>query len=47
MILANEYPNLSIYGIPYHVSGDVVDWRDLAHRSRGTERPSGRGGHGR
>lgn len=33
VVLADAYPNHSICGIPYLVSGDVVDWRDLAHRS--------------
>ena len=34
VMLADAYPNFSICGIPYYVSGDVADWRDLAHRSR-------------
>jgi NADPH-dependent 2,4-dienoyl-CoA reductase/sulfur reductase-like enzyme len=33
VILADAYPNFSICGIPYLVSGEVGDWRDLAHRS--------------
>jgi NADPH-dependent 2,4-dienoyl-CoA reductase/sulfur reductase-like enzyme len=33
VVLADAYPNFSICGIPYYVSGDVADWRDLAHRS--------------
>jgi hypothetical protein len=33
VVVADEYPNFSICGIPYHVSGDVRDWRTLAHRS--------------
>ena len=33
VIVADEYPNFSICGIPYHVSGEVPDWRDLAHRT--------------
>jgi NADPH-dependent 2,4-dienoyl-CoA reductase/sulfur reductase-like enzyme len=33
MIVADAYPNFSICGIPYFISGDVVDWRDLAHRT--------------
>jgi hypothetical protein len=28
---ADRYPNFSICGIPYHVSGDVPYWRSLAH----------------
>jgi len=34
VVLADAYPNFSICGIPYYVSGDVTDWHDLAHRSR-------------
>ncbi|MBV8301827.1 MAG: FAD-dependent oxidoreductase, partial [Candidatus Dormibacteraeota bacterium] len=33
VIVADAYPNFSICGIPYHVSGDVPDWHDLAHRT--------------
>jgi NADPH-dependent 2,4-dienoyl-CoA reductase/sulfur reductase-like enzyme len=33
VVVADAYPNFSICGIPYYVSGDVVDWRNLAHRS--------------
>ena len=33
VIVADEYPNFSICGIPYHVSGEVPDWRNLAHRT--------------
>jgi NADPH-dependent 2,4-dienoyl-CoA reductase/sulfur reductase-like enzyme len=35
MLVADAYPNFSICGIPYHVSGEVPDWRDLAHRGIG------------
>ncbi len=34
VVLADEYPNFSICGIPYLVSGEVDDWRHLAHRRR-------------
>ncbi len=34
VVLADAYPNFSICGIPYYVSGDVGDWHDLAHRTR-------------
>ncbi|GII54143.1 putative pyridine nucleotide-disulphide oxidoreductase [Planotetraspora thailandica] len=34
VVVADEYPNYSICGIPYHISGDVPDWRSLAHRTR-------------
>ncbi|MBE1565945.1 FAD-dependent oxidoreductase [Nonomuraea africana] len=33
LLVADRFPNFSICGIPYHVSGDVPDWRDLAHQS--------------
>jgi NADPH-dependent 2,4-dienoyl-CoA reductase/sulfur reductase-like enzyme len=32
VLVADRYPNFSICGIPYHVSGEVPDHRDLAHR---------------
>ena len=34
VVLDDAYPNFSICGIPYYLSGEVADWRDLAHRSR-------------
>ncbi|PWU50392.1 CoA-disulfide reductase [Micromonospora sp. S4605] len=34
LVVADAYPNYSICGIPYHISGDVPDWRNLAHRTR-------------
>jgi NADPH-dependent 2,4-dienoyl-CoA reductase/sulfur reductase-like enzyme len=34
LLVANAYPNFSICGLPYYLSGDVPDWRDLAHRTR-------------
>ena len=33
VFVADAYPNFSICGIPYYISGDVPDWRRLAHRS--------------
>lgn len=33
VVVADSYPNFSICGIPYYVSGDVPDWHNLAHRS--------------
>ena len=35
VVVADAYPNFSICGIPYSVSGEVADWHDLAHRTRG------------
>jgi NADPH-dependent 2,4-dienoyl-CoA reductase/sulfur reductase-like enzyme len=34
VVLADAYPNFSICGIPYYVSGEVTHWRNLAHRTR-------------
>ena len=33
VMLADAFPNFSICGIPYYVSGEVSHWRDLAHRT--------------
>ena len=33
VVVADAFPNFSICGIPYYVSGDVTDWRNLAHRT--------------
>src|SRR5579872_2132771 len=33
VVLEDRYPNFSICGIPYYVSGEVGDWRNLAHRT--------------
>ena len=33
VVVADEYPNFSICGIPYYVSGEVTHWRNLAHRT--------------
>jgi NADPH-dependent 2,4-dienoyl-CoA reductase/sulfur reductase-like enzyme len=32
MVLADRYPNFSVCGLPFYVSGEVEDWRALAHR---------------
>ena len=32
-MLADRYPNFSICGLPYFLSGDVPDWQSLAHRT--------------
>jgi hypothetical protein len=32
-MLADRYPNYSICRLPYFISGDVPDWRSLAHRT--------------
>jgi NADPH-dependent 2,4-dienoyl-CoA reductase/sulfur reductase-like enzyme len=33
LVVADAFPNFSICGLPYYLSGDVPDWRDLAHRT--------------
>ena len=33
MILADRYPNFSICGLPFYLSGEIADWRTLAHRT--------------
>jgi NADPH-dependent 2,4-dienoyl-CoA reductase/sulfur reductase-like enzyme len=33
VIQEDAYPNFSICGIPYYLSGEVTSWRTLAHRS--------------
>lgn len=32
LVLADEFPNYSICGLPFYVSGETPNWRDLAHR---------------
>jgi NADPH-dependent 2,4-dienoyl-CoA reductase/sulfur reductase-like enzyme len=34
VVVADAYPNFSICGIPYYVSGEVASWQNLAHRTR-------------
>lgn len=33
VVLADAYPNFSICGLPYAISGEVACWQDLAHRT--------------
>ena len=33
IVVADSYPNFSICGIPFYLSGEVSDWRNLAHRT--------------
>src|ERR1700750_1567524 len=35
VVVADAYPNFSICGIPYYLSGEVDRWQNLAHRTRG------------
>ena len=34
VLVADAYPNFSICGIPYYLSGEVARWQNLAHRTR-------------
>ncbi|MEU9426036.1 FAD-dependent oxidoreductase [Streptomyces sp. NPDC048342] len=33
VVVADAYPNFSICGIPYYISGEVAHWSNLAHRT--------------
>jgi NADPH-dependent 2,4-dienoyl-CoA reductase/sulfur reductase-like enzyme len=33
VVVADAYPNFSICGIPYYISGEVHPWQSLAHRT--------------
>lgn len=33
VMAADAYPNFSICGLPFYISGEVADWRSLAHRN--------------
>jgi NADPH-dependent 2,4-dienoyl-CoA reductase/sulfur reductase-like enzyme len=35
VVVADRYPNYSICGLPFWLSGEIADWRDLAHRKAG------------
>lgn len=35
VVVADSYPNFSICGIPYYISGEVTHWTNLAHRTLG------------
>ncbi|WP_218188216.1 NAD(P)/FAD-dependent oxidoreductase [Desulfosarcina cetonica] len=34
ILLADDYPNFSICGLPFYLSGEVTDWHNLAHRTK-------------
>jgi NADPH-dependent 2,4-dienoyl-CoA reductase/sulfur reductase-like enzyme len=34
LVVADSYPNFSICGLPFFLSGEVSDWRSLAHRTK-------------
>ena len=33
IVVSDTYPNYSVCGIPFYVSGEVPDWHQLAHRT--------------
>jgi len=33
VVLADRFPNYSICGLPFYLSGEVPDWHQLAHRT--------------
>jgi NADPH-dependent 2,4-dienoyl-CoA reductase/sulfur reductase-like enzyme len=33
VMLADSYPNFSICGLPFYLSGETPDWKQLAHRT--------------
>ena len=33
LVLADAFPNYSVCGIPFYLSGEVTDWHQLAHRT--------------
>lgn len=33
VMAADAYPNFSICGLPFYLSGEIADWRTLAHRT--------------
>lgn len=34
VMLADEFPNFSICGLPFYLSGEVPEWQNLAHRTK-------------
>jgi NADPH-dependent 2,4-dienoyl-CoA reductase/sulfur reductase-like enzyme len=34
LVVADNYPNFSICGLPFYLSGEVREWRSLAHRTK-------------
>jgi NADPH-dependent 2,4-dienoyl-CoA reductase/sulfur reductase-like enzyme len=43
VVVADAYPNFSICGIPYYLSGEVARWQNLAHRTIGDLDAAGMG----
>jgi len=34
IVVADNFPNFSICGLPYYISGEIKDWKNLAHRTK-------------
>ncbi|HOT47343.1 MAG TPA: FAD-dependent oxidoreductase [Spirochaetota bacterium] len=34
LVVSDRFPNFSICGLPYYISRDVIQWTDLAHRTK-------------
>lgn len=43
VVVADEYPNFSICGIPYYFTGEVTPWQSLAHRTTADLEATGMG----
>lgn len=43
VVMADHFPNYSICGLPFYLSGEVPDWHQLAHRTK--EEITGKGIH--
>ena len=41
LVVSDSYPNFSICGLPFYLSGEVSDWRSLAHRNQRRNRAGG------
>lgn len=41
LVVADRYPNFSICGLPFWLSGETPEWQDLAHRTRDTLEDAG------
>lgn len=41
LLVKDEFPNFSICGLPFYISGEVADWPQLAHRTRDQLREAG------
>ena len=34
IVTGDNFPNFSICGLPYYISGEIKDWKNLAHRTK-------------